>query len=219
MKRLGFILLILFSTSGFSQNAKEQMLLVKKRHESILAFQANVQVHVDVSFITMPDKEVQAVFQKGEELIVTSEDFVLIPKRGLDLSFSELFEYPYLTVDRGPAEGKAPSIIAVSILPLDNQAEFSVANLHIDTVNHRILWAEINTKEDGTYVLDLTYPDKQAVLPSKLDVSFEIDRIKIPLNFAGNDVSVDRKKTKGSGKKSGKIELLFMYKDIQKSQK
>ena len=78
--------------------------MVKKKHESILAFQANVQVHVDVSFITMPDKEVQAVFRKGEELMVTSEDFVLIPKRGLDLSFSELFEYPYMTVDRGPAE-------------------------------------------------------------------------------------------------------------------
>lgn len=219
MKRFVSILLIFFSSTCFSQNAKEQMLLVKKKHESILAFQANVQVHVDVSFITMPDKEVQAVFRKGEELMVTSEDFVLIPKRGLDLSFSELFEYPYMTVDRGPAEGKTPSTIAVSILPLDNKAEFSVANLHIDSVYHRIVWAEINTKKDGTYLLELTYPDTQAVLPSKLDVSFEIDRIKIPLNFAGNDVSIDREKMKEKGNKPGKIELLFTYKDIQNLQK
>jgi len=93
-----------------------------------------------------------------------------------------------------------------------------VANLHIDTQKQRIIWAEINTKKDGTYTLRLTYPDGQAVLPTKLDVSFEIDRIRIPLNFAGSNVTIDRKKMRETDQKAGKITLTLKYRSIEKTQ-
>ncbi|MFT4612855.1 MAG: hypothetical protein ACI9OT_002246, partial [Gammaproteobacteria bacterium] len=94
-------------------------------------------------------------------------------------------------------------------------ADFSVANLHIDIQKQRITWAEINTKKDGTYTLNLTYPNNQAVLPTKLDVSFEMDRIRLPLNFAGSDVSIDRKKMRKTDQKTGKITLTLNYRSIE----
>ncbi len=194
------------------------MFFVKSRLDSIETFRADIQLHVDISFIKMPDKEAQAVFKKGEDIVITSEYFVLIPKRGLDLSFSELFEYPFMAIDRGKVEGQSTSLLAISILPSDNKADFSVANLHIDSEKQRITWAEINTKKDGTYTLRLTYPDSRAVLPTKLDVSFEMDRIRIPLNFAGSDVTIDRKKIRETDQKTGKITLILKYRSIEKTE-
>lgn len=218
MKRFGILLLFLYSVTGFCQTAEMQVSLVKSRLDSIETFLADISLHVDISFIKMADKEAQAAFKKGEDIVITSEDFVLIPKRGLDLSFSELFEYPFLAIDRGRVEGQSTSLLAVSILPSDNKADFSVANLHINTQKQRITWAEINTKKDGTYTLRLTYPNTRTVLPTKLDVSFEMDRIRIPLNFAGNDVSIDRKKMRETNQKIGKITLTLDYRSIQKTQ-
>ncbi len=218
MKQLGILLLFLYSVTGFCQTAEMQVSLVKSRLDSIETFLADISLHVDISFIKMADKEAQAAFKKGEDIVITSEDFVLIPKRGLDLSFSELFEYPFLAIDRGKVKGQSTSLLAVSILPSDNKADFSVANLHINTQKQRITWAEINTKKDGTYTLRLTYPDTRAVLPTKLDVSFEMDRIRIPLNFAGNDVSIDRKKMRETNQKTGKITLTLDYRSIEKTQ-
>jgi hypothetical protein len=218
MKLLGILLLFLYSVSGFCQTAEERVLLVKSRLDSIETFLADIKLHVDISFIKMPDKEAQAAFKKSEDVVITSEDFVLIPKRGLDLSFSELFEYPFMVIDRGEVEGQSTSLLAISILPSDNKADFSVANLHIDTLKQRITWAEINTKKDGSYTLSLTYPDSRAILPTKLDVSFEMDRIRIPLNFAGSDVAIDRKKMREMDQKAGKIELTLKYRSIEKTQ-
>tara|TARA_R110000772_G_scaffold59354_1_gene134456 strand:+ start:255 stop:911 length:657 start_codon:yes stop_codon:yes gene_type:complete len=217
MKLLGILLLFLYSASGFCQTAEEQVYIVKSRLDSIETFLADIKLHVDISFIKMPDKEAQAAFKKGEDVVITSEDFVLIPKRGLDLSFSELFEYPFMVIDRGEVEGQTTSLLAISILPSDKKADFSVANLHIDTQKQRITWAEINTKKDGTYTLRLTYPDSRAVLPTKLDVSFEMDRIRIPLNFAGSDVTIDRKKMRKADQKAGKIALTLKYRSIEKT--
>ena len=217
MKPLRLFLLFIFPAFGFSQTAEEQVSLVKSRLDSVETFMADIQLHADISFIKMPDKQVQAVFNKGEDLVITSESFVLIPKRGLDLSFSELFEYPYMVIERGKVEGESTSLLKVSILPSDRKAEFSIANLHIDQDKNRIIWAEINTKKDGTYTLELTYPDSQAVLPTKLDISFEMDRIRIPLNFAGSDANIDRKKMKETDQKTGKITLVLKYRSIEKS--
>jgi hypothetical protein len=217
MKLLGILLLFLYSTNGLCQSAQEHVSLVKSRLDSIETFQADIKLHVDISFIKMPDKEAQAVFKKGEDLVITSEDFVLIPKRGLDLSFSELFEYPFMAIDRGKVEGLSTSLLSISILPSDNKADFSVANLHIDPKKRRITWAEINTKKDGSYTLSLIYPDDQAVLPTKLDVSFEMDRIRIPLNFAGSDVTIDRKEMRQTEQKTGKITLSLNYMSIEKT--
>lgn len=217
MKLLKIVLLFFYSATGFCQTAEEQVSLVRSRLDSVETFRADIQLHTDISFIKMPDKQVQAAFDKGEDLMITSESFVLIPKRGLDLSFSELFEYPFMAIDRGKVEGESTSLIAVSILPSDSKADFSIANLHIDPDTNRITWAEINTKKDGTYTLKLTYPDSQAVLPTKLDISFEMDRIRIPLNFAGSDVDIDRKKMKETDKKTGRITLVLKYRSIEKT--
>jgi hypothetical protein len=163
----------------------------------------------------MPDKNAKVLYKRGEAVQVTSENFTLIPKRGLDFSFKELFEYPYLVVEREtPATAKRWES-TISILPQDDRANFSIATLQLDTLYHRITSAAISTKKDGVYKVQLSYPDTTAILPSTMRVSFEMDRIRIPLNFAGKDVVIDRKKMREQETKNGTILLSFDYTDIK----
>ena len=53
MKRLGLLLLFLYSASGFCQTAETQLSLVKSRLDSIETFLADIKLHVDISFIKM----------------------------------------------------------------------------------------------------------------------------------------------------------------------
>jgi outer membrane lipoprotein-sorting protein len=216
MKQFWIFLAIFTATVTAAQTAEEQVLLVKSRLDSIESFSATLKLHVDISFIQMPDKEATVRFKKGEELVLKADDFTLIPKRGLDLSFRELFEYPFIVVERGEVRYKSQQVQSVSILPASDKANFSVATLYLDIKNQRIVWAEINTKKDGTYALQLNYPNVTAVLPTRLDVSFEMNRIRIPLNFAGKDVQIDRKKMREADQKSGKIILDLVYTNIKK---
>ena len=45
-----------------------------------------------------------------------------------------------------------------------------------------------------------------------------MDRIRIPLNFAGSDVSIDRKKMRETEQKTGTIALNLEYTNIEKTQ-
>lgn len=216
--RYAVLLLLLFCTQPevVAQSGEKQLTHIKARMDSIQQFNATMSLHVAISFIQMPDKEAEVLYTRGEEVKVISENFTLIPKRGLDFSFKELFEFPFLVVERASSETNNNSEITVSILPQDDRANFSVATLQLDTLYHRITSAAISTKKDGTYDLQLSYPDTAAILPTTIRVSFEMDRIRIPLNFAGKDVVIDRKKMREQEVKKGSIVLTFIYKSIIK---
>lgn len=57
----------------------------------------------------------------------------------------------------------------------------------------------------------LEYQKAKDVLPQKVEVSFEIEKLKIPVNFLGKGSSIDRKKMKATAVKKGKIYLLLSY--------
>lgn len=114
VKGLGLLLLFLYSADGFCQKAEMQLSIVKSRQNSIETFLVDIKLEVGISLIKMPYKEAQAAFKKDEDVVITSKDFVRIPKRGLDVSFSELFEYPFMVIDRDKVEEQSAFLLAIS---------------------------------------------------------------------------------------------------------
>ncbi len=205
MRVFFFILMSLFSSPAFTQNADPDLLRIKQRMDSIQQFSANLKLVVDISFINMPTKYATMKYTKGKPVQFASSDFVMLPKRGLDFSLNRLLEYSYITVPRGEEIRKGKKYKAINIIPTDNRADFSIALVLIDLPNNRIAETEINTKKDGTYNLIMKYENNTKILPSLVEVNFEIEKIKIPLNFMGKDTDIDRKKMKAEGMKTGKI--------------
>ncbi len=208
MKRLYFLLL--FCTSLNAVNGQEidnDLLLIKKRMDSIKSYEAQIKLDVDISFINMPSKYGKVRYKQGEPTKVTSRDFIMLPKRGLDLTLNELFEHPFITVNRGEENYKGISCKVINLIPTSSKSQFSIATIFMDTRAKRIVKSEISTKMEGVFTSSLNYKNDIDVLPTAIEVEFAVNNVKIPLRFLGKETQVDRKAIKQEGSKTGKIFL------------
>ena len=208
--------LFLLSLSAFSQKIDADLLRVKERLDSIAEYTADVKLEVDISFINMPSKRANVVYKKGEDMMFSSNDFAMLPKRGMDLSLSELFKYPFITVVKGGEVEDESELKVVYIIPTEEKADFSLATVYINVTGNRIDSAEINTKNDGTYKISLDYEHSSSILPQSVEVSFEVERMSIPFKFLSKNSEVDRIELKKEGPKKGKIYLFISNYNIVK---
>lgn len=207
MKLILTILLFFMSISINAQIIDLDLLKIKQRIDSILQFSAKLKLDIDINFINMPTKYASMNYSKGKPIKFSSNDFVMIPKRGLDFSLNRLFEYSFITVPRGDIIKNGIKYKALNIIPTDQKADYTIALLLLDIPNLRVAETEISTKKDGTYNVLFNYENTTKILPALVEVRFEIERIKIPINFMGKDTDIDRKKMKSEGVKIGKIFL------------
>lgn len=201
------ICLLLGLNCMLAQEINSDLLVVKNRLDSIHGFEANMELNVDISFINMPTKYAAIKYQKDTPMEFESEDFIMIPKRGLDFSMQELFRYPFITVDRGSEEVEGVILNKINIIPTDKKADFALATLWLDINLKRIEMSEINTKKDGTFTVSMDYNSSQSIMPSEVIISFEIEKIKLPIQYLAKDVDIDRKEMRNQDVKTGRIIL------------
>ena len=197
----------IFGRTVEAQIVDSDLLKIKHRMDSIDQFTANLRMDIDISFIQMPTKYAVMTYKKGQPAKFSSDNFVMIPKQGLDFTLTKIFEYPVITVDRGTETKNGKRYKTINVIPTDKRADYSIATLLIDIENQRVAESEISTKKDGVYTVIMQYENEKMILPSLLEVDFEMDRIKIPLNFMGKDTYIDRKKMQTEDLKTGKIFL------------
>lgn len=217
MKRLSFIFIFFISLNLISgQEIDNDLLQIKKRMDSIKSFNANIELNVDISFINMPTKYGKVRYKQGESTKVTSDDFIMLPKRGLDLTLNEIFRHPFITVKMGEEHHKGVLCKVINIIPTSSKANFSIATLFMDTKAKRIMKSEISTKTEGIFTTYLGYQDYMDALPVTVEVQFAVNSVKIPLRFLGKETEVDRKVIKQEGSKTGKIFLTLSEVQIVK---
>ncbi|WP_375324246.1 hypothetical protein [Flagellimonas sp. GZD32] len=206
-KWLGLFFCMLSFAGLLAQEIDSDLLKIKSRMDAIKEFSAELQLDLDAAFINMPTKYASMHYIKGKDTKFSSDDFVVLPKRGLDFAFTELFEHPFITVDRGMETKNNLQVKVLNVIPTDNKSDMALATLYLDVENERIAASEITTKKNGTYALEMEYPDVEAILPNQVQVSFAIEKLKIPLNFMGSDTDIDRKTMRQMDTKTGKITL------------
>ena len=101
MKKLIAIGAILYCGLVQAQQVDTDLLAIQTRLDSIVSYSADVELTVDISFINMPKKNARILLEEGKEPAFQSDDFALLPKRGIDFSMRELFKDPFITVYRG----------------------------------------------------------------------------------------------------------------------
>ena len=215
MRFVGMLLLGIFSGIGASaQEIDGELLKIKHQLEGIIEARAKARLELDIDFINMPVKHAEFHYRKGKPISYTSENFIIIPKRGMDFSWSELFMYEFMTVDRGTEIIGGRALKVLNVIPLDSKADFAIMTLKLDTIRGHIVIADITSKNDGSYTLFLEY-EENTPFPNKITVEFELERIRIPLNFMGKDTEIDKEQLKGDGLKKGKILLTMQWQEIR----
>jgi hypothetical protein len=164
-------------------------------------------MEVDISFVNMPVKYAEVSYQKGRAIRISSEDFVMIPKRGLDLTLNELYEYPFMTLNLGKVSYAGRQCEMIKVIPTTDQSDYSIATLWLDTRALRILKSQISTKKNGVFDIAYRYDREQQDLPSEIRVEFEVTGVKIPLRFLGKDTQVDREGKRENTQEKGAITL------------
>lgn len=212
MIKLKLLLLLLLFTGEFvaAQPQDKDLLLIKKRIDSVKHFSASLVLDLDVPFIKMPTKKAKVKYDFGKNMVFSSSDFVMLPKRGLDFSLSEIFKYPFITVDRGLEKRNGKMLKVINIIPTDKRSAFALATLYLDIYAMRIMESEINTRKEGTYSLVMSYALAKDILPKYVEASFAIEKLKIPLNFMGKGTTIDRKKMRSMETKTGKVKMQFL---------
>jgi hypothetical protein len=196
-----------------AQTVDPLLMEVKMQLEEVKEANAYAELILDVDFIKMPIKYAQIQYNKGKPISYTSENFIMIPKKGLDFSWSELFEHDIMTVDRGTEKKDNKTFKVLNVIPLDKKADFAIMTLKIDTASLHIREAEITTKNEGSYSLILDYSNRSR-FPKNIMVEFELERIKIPLSFMGNDTEIDKQILKSDELKKGRMTLILDWKAI-----
>lgn len=209
--------LVIFICSALSldllgQQIPQELMAVKQKLDAVETASAKATLNLDISFINMPEKYGEINYRKGEPIQFTSENFAFIPKRGLDFSWSNLFDYEFIAVERGTEQIDGESFKTFNIIPNDDKATFAIMTLVLNTDKSQITQADITTKKDGSYALQFYY-EGSAPFPSVVEAAFEVEKIKIPLNFMGRDTDINRSEMREDGNKTGKVMLALDWKN------
>lgn len=207
IKTLYLIAFLLFGLNCNAQEMDADLLAIKAKMDAVNTFSAKLQLDLDAPFINMPTKRAEMEYQRGKDLKFSSDDFVILPKRGLDFTLSELFEHPFITVDRGMQTLDGNQVKVLNVIPTGDDSDMALATLFLDTEQQRIAASEITTKKNGTYKLKMQYDQTSTVLPNYVEVAFAIEKLKIPLNFMGSDTKIDRKTMRNMDTKTGVLKL------------
>ena len=204
-----FLVFLFVSVLGRAQDTNKVLTELRQKLDSLVSFQASVMLTEDISFVNMPAKTATIYFEKGKDLKIESEDFVMIPKKGLDFTLKELFRYPFSSLSSGSDTIAGTFCTIVRIIPEDHRADFSIATLAIDTRSLRVIRSEISTKKNGVFTVLYSYAGEGELLPAKMEVQFAISEIKIPLRYLGKDAEIDE-----SLRKESLEELGIFYMDF-----
>ncbi len=215
-----FILLfrLLSPNNAYGQkiNPDSLILKVKQKLELIKDYKADIEIHLDVDFIKMPDKHAKMFFKQPYKVRFISDEFIMLPKRGIGVSTRNVLKDDYLALFSGEERinGKVHAI--VKIIPEGNKSDLVLSTLWINTENALVSKVENTTRNNGSYLIYLGYSDPGVELPTEIKISFRVKNLKIPLKFIGKNSTVDKDKLKMDGNKEGSVSIKLRYFDINK---
>lgn len=210
MKQLALIVMLLGAAVSIqAQGIDPALSVVKARLDSIAGFVVNVQMEVDIRHVNMPVKTAQLSYRQGEGVKIRSEDFVMIPKRGLDFGLGELYKYPFMTLNLGEVDLQGHPCELIKVIPTTDASDYSIATLWLNRQQRRIAKSQISTKKNGTFDIEYAYNSATDVLPGLITVNFQVADIRIPLRFLGREAQIDKGQLKADPGQKGAIRLLF----------
>ena len=164
----------------------------------------------------MPDKHAKMFFKQPDKVRFISDEFIMLPKRGIGVSTRKVLKDDYLALFSGEERinGKAHAI--VKIIPEGNKSDLVLSTLWINTENALVSKVENTTRNNGSYLIYLGYSDPGVELPTEIKISFRVENLKIPLKFIGKNSTVDKDKLKMDGNKEGSVSIKLRYFDINK---
>lgn len=216
-------ILILAGSLSFSLlNAQDEAELVQKvkaKMNKVNDYQAQGRMVVDVPFINAPESAVTVYYKKPDRFrVVKAGGISILPKGGVSVNINSLLlneKYEVVPSKDAVIEGFKTKV--VRLLPEDGAGDIVLTTFYIDDKNLVIRKANVTTKENGTYEIEMSYGKFiNWGLPDKVTFTFNTKDYKLPKGVTFDYEKGDQKKTPAAKDQKGKVVITYNTYTINK---
>lgn len=211
----GLILFLPGISNGQDSTNKLIEALIKSTGE-ISSFEVQALIKVDVEFINIKDREVKIIYEAPDKFSFEGKGLILMPKNGVQMEYMSLLNNNYTAIGAGNEDLGDVKTEIVKIIPESIESDIILAQLWIDPLTPRVVRMKTFTKSSGSYVINFEYGGNEPRLPSRLEVTFEIKNMSIPVKMM-NDFAMDPASAGDSIPDQAKV--IVEYKDYNISYK
>ncbi len=184
MKKITIIVIAcLFSGFVFSQSneAKEKMLNVVEKLESVPPYSCDVNIDIDVKFIKIKERTGKMYYNSPNDIDYKIKGFAFLPKKEMGATSTDLFKEDFIAIDMGFENDNQ----IIKVIPMDINSEIVTGQFWINK-SELIQKMILITKEKGSYTADLTYNNIDYDLPKSIKMSFDVKNQKMPAMLTGD---------------------------------
>ncbi|HEY0680325.1 MAG TPA: hypothetical protein VGD17_18710 [Chitinophagaceae bacterium] len=178
----GLMIFVLISNDTSAQSADELIRQVKEKLMRVKDYKARAVLKTDVSFIRIPQSDVDVYFKRPDKFKIKKEGGISIfPKGGASMNLNSLLANDkFAAVSGGDATLAGSPVKIVKLLPLDETTEVVLTTLYIDK-DMLIRKATTTTRDNGTYQMDMEYGRFGSWgLPDKVIFTFNTKSYSLP---------------------------------------
>ncbi|MBS1668812.1 MAG: hypothetical protein JST58_15665 [Bacteroidetes bacterium] len=195
---------------SFAQDANSLLQKIRDRLNKVNDYEATGVMKTNVSFLKVPEAQVQVFFKKPDKLKIKNEHGIsLVPKGAVSFSLNNLLKGNYTVLDAGTEMMGSVKLRVIKLLPVDDNADIVLSTFYIDEAKLLVMKAKTTTRESGTYEVEMSYGKYAAeALPDKVVFTFNTKDYKLPKGITFDYDDGTKKKTETHGESSkGKVEI------------
>lgn len=201
MKKIISLLFVLYSIVCFGQDADVILDRIVSKINSVKDYSVDANIKANIPLIKILPVKASIYFKQKDKFKVVSKGIAILPKQGFtDVNSFLMKKNTYMTVDGGVKTIDDVKTNLVTVIPTNENSEFVLAKLWIDTKNDLIIKSQITTRSSGTVTVDYSYgTEAEYGLPNKLVFDIDVKKFKLP-----KSVAADLNKTEKENQKTDK---------------
>lgn len=182
------ILIIIFyftTISLFSNDGQKIADEVLSQYNKVKSFEAEISVLIDISYLKAPEKTGKIYFQSPDQTKVDIEGFSMLPKQGTGNFIGEILKMKSTIISLGNEVIDGIELTHLKVIPNESK-DIVLVDMFIDKANRVVKKADITTKDNGTFYINLDYDKFDSfVLPTLVNIEFIVPNFKMPKAFVG----------------------------------
>lgn len=182
-KSIAFLIMLIQAPAVWAQNEAALITAVKNRLDKVRDYQATGTMAIDAAFIKAPASAITVFYKKPDRFAIKKQDGLsILPKGGVSINLASLLGSNNVTaLGAGNAVVNGVTTKVVKLLPLDPNSEVVLSTLYIDEKKQLVQKAQVTTRENGSYEMDLAYGRYAGWgLPDKVTFTFNTKEYKLP---------------------------------------
>ena len=211
MKNIAVLLFISIYSIGFSQDADAILNRVVTKINSVKDYSVDANIKADIPLIKILPVKASIYFKQKDKFKVVSKGIAILPKQGFtDVNSFLMKKNSYMAVDGGVKTINEVKTNLITVIPTNENSEFVLAKLWIDTKNDLILKSQITTRSSGTVTVDYSYDtEAEYGLPNQLIFDIDVKKFKLPKSVAADLNKTEKEKAKKNKNKDQKGTIII----------